>query len=107
MVAGLALFATFAGFVASWFLAPQEADQEDELESIRLRLTAIVTAATARPRGVGSTLSRAYLQWGHCGGVDSPGLFAFCVYYAACVHARRYSSFSYGIGLSRDSVRCY
>ena len=41
MVSGLALFATFAGLLTSWFLAPQEAEQDDELEAIRIRLTAI------------------------------------------------------------------
>jgi voltage-gated potassium channel len=41
MTAGVALFGTFAGFVASWFLAPQEEEQEHELEAIRHRLTAI------------------------------------------------------------------
>jgi len=41
MTAGVALFGAFAGFVASWFLAPREEEQEDELESIRHRLTAI------------------------------------------------------------------
>ncbi len=41
MTAGVALFGTFAGFVASWFLAPRDEEQEDELESIRLQLIAI------------------------------------------------------------------
>jgi voltage-gated potassium channel len=41
MAAGVGLFGTFAGFVASWFLAPGEEEQEDELELIRKRLTAI------------------------------------------------------------------
>ena len=41
MIAGVGLFGTFTGFVASWFLAPGEEEQEDELESIRQRLVAI------------------------------------------------------------------
>ena len=41
MIAGVALIGTFAGMVASWFLAPQEAEQDQELESICHRLTAI------------------------------------------------------------------
>jgi voltage-gated potassium channel len=41
MVAGVGLFGTFTGFVASWFLAPGEQGQENELELIRNRLGAI------------------------------------------------------------------
>ncbi len=41
MACGIAVFGIFTGFVASWFLAPQEAEQEDELEQIRCRLTVI------------------------------------------------------------------
>ncbi|MHB8973552.1 MAG: ion transporter [Pirellulaceae bacterium] len=41
MTAGVALFGTFTAFVASWFLAPTELEQEDELVHIRRRLTAI------------------------------------------------------------------
>lgn len=43
MTSGLALFGVFAGFVASWFLAPQEAEQDQELQDIRERLTVIET----------------------------------------------------------------
>jgi voltage-gated potassium channel len=41
MVAGVGLFGTFTGFIATWFLAPGEEEQEDELESIRKRLDVI------------------------------------------------------------------
>jgi len=41
MVAGLVLFGTFTGLVASWFLSPGEKEQESELELIRKRLEAI------------------------------------------------------------------
>lgn len=41
MVAGVALFATFTGLVASWFLSPGEEEQEKELEAIRNRLVRI------------------------------------------------------------------
>lgn len=41
MTAGVGLFGTFTGFVASWFLAPGEQEQEDELEAIRAQLGAI------------------------------------------------------------------
>jgi len=41
MTAGVGLFGTFTGLVATWFLAPGEEDQEDELELIRRRLTQI------------------------------------------------------------------
>ncbi len=43
MTAGVGLFGTFTGFVAAWFLAPGEEEQEDELESIRQQLTSIET----------------------------------------------------------------
>ncbi len=39
MAIGLVLFGVFAGFAASWFMAPQEAEQDEELEMIRERLT--------------------------------------------------------------------
>jgi voltage-gated potassium channel len=41
MACGIAVFGTFTGLAASWFLAPQEAEQDEELEEIRHRLTAI------------------------------------------------------------------
>ena len=41
MAAGVGLFGTFTGFVASWFLAPGEEEQEDELEAMRKELTEI------------------------------------------------------------------
>ena len=41
MTAGVGLFGTFTGFVASWFLAPGEEEKEDELESIRRELAEI------------------------------------------------------------------
>lgn len=41
MTAGVGLFGTFTGFVASWFLGPGEKEQEDELGEISQRLAAI------------------------------------------------------------------
>ncbi|MBN1489758.1 MAG: ion transporter [Phycisphaerae bacterium] len=41
MTAGVGLFGTFTGFIASWFLAPGEKEQEDELEAVRKELTEI------------------------------------------------------------------
>ncbi|MDX2119661.1 MAG: ion transporter [Gemmatimonadota bacterium] len=35
MTVGVGLFATFSGFVASWFLAPQEAEEESEIRKLR------------------------------------------------------------------------
>ena len=35
MIAGVGLFGTFSGFVASWFLAPGAQKRENELESLR------------------------------------------------------------------------
>jgi len=41
MTAGVGLFGTFTGFIASWFLSPGEEEQEDELEGIRKELAEI------------------------------------------------------------------
>lgn len=41
MMAGIGLFGTFTGFVASWFLSPGERDQEVEMEAIRQELVEI------------------------------------------------------------------
>jgi voltage-gated potassium channel len=41
MACGIAVFGTFTGLAASWFLSPQEAEQDRELEEIRHRLSAI------------------------------------------------------------------
>jgi voltage-gated potassium channel len=35
MTVGVGLFATFSGFIASWFLAPQEAEEESEIRKLR------------------------------------------------------------------------
>jgi voltage-gated potassium channel len=41
MTAGVGLFGTFTGFVASWFLEPAEQEQESEFADIRRRLDVI------------------------------------------------------------------
>lgn len=41
MLLGIGVFLTVAAFVASWFLGPAEAEQEEELELIRKELTMI------------------------------------------------------------------
>ena len=41
MACGIVVFGTFTGLAASWILAPQEAEQDEELEEIRCRLAAI------------------------------------------------------------------
>ena len=41
LIAGMGLFATFTGYIASWFLAPGEMDQEDELRAIRQELVGL------------------------------------------------------------------
>lgn len=41
MTAGIGLFGAFSGFVASWFLRPNEEEQEDDLEAIRTELVVI------------------------------------------------------------------
>ena len=48
MVAGVGLFGTFTGFVASWFLAVGEEQQEDELTKIRDELAALRAALKTR-----------------------------------------------------------
>ena len=44
MTAGVGLFGTFTGFVASWFLSPDQREQSAELADIRDQLEAISTA---------------------------------------------------------------
>lgn len=41
MTAGVGLFGTFSGFVASWFLAPAEKERESELHKLRTEIIAI------------------------------------------------------------------
>ena len=41
MIAGVGLFGTFTGFVATWFLQPGETEQDRELAAIRRSLAAI------------------------------------------------------------------
>jgi voltage-gated potassium channel len=48
MLAGVGLFATLSGFVASWFLTPAAREQENELEGLRRELAAIRGLLEAR-----------------------------------------------------------
>jgi voltage-gated potassium channel len=41
MTAGVGLFGTFSGFVAAWFLRPENQQQESELEKVRAELAAL------------------------------------------------------------------
>jgi len=41
MTAGVGLFGTFSGFVASWFLKPEEEQQDSELQQVRSELAAL------------------------------------------------------------------
>ncbi len=41
MTAGVGLFGTFSGFIASWFLAPQNKESRSEIESLRQEVTAL------------------------------------------------------------------
>jgi voltage-gated potassium channel len=41
MIAGVGLFGTFAGFVASWFLRPTERRQTDDVEELRREIRAL------------------------------------------------------------------
>lgn len=41
MTAGVGLFGTFSGLVASWFLSPGEREQEGEMEQLRREVTAL------------------------------------------------------------------
>ena len=41
MTAGIGLFGTFSGFVASWFLKPAQRENDDEIQALRAELRAI------------------------------------------------------------------
>jgi voltage-gated potassium channel len=41
MVAGVGLFGTFSGYVASWFLAPEEKRKESEVSELRAEIVAL------------------------------------------------------------------
>jgi voltage-gated potassium channel len=41
MVAGVGLFGTFSGFIASWFLAPKAAQNRSEIERLREEVVAL------------------------------------------------------------------
>ena len=51
MVAGVGLFGTFSGFVASWFLTPARKQEEAELERIRTELEGIRKAIESNTKG--------------------------------------------------------
>jgi voltage-gated potassium channel len=48
MLAGVGLFGTFTGFVASWFLSPGEREQDNDLDSIRRELAEIKALLAAQ-----------------------------------------------------------
>ncbi len=48
MIAGVGLFGTFSGFVASWFIAPRSREQESELELLRQEIAALRRAIEKR-----------------------------------------------------------
>ncbi len=52
MTAGIGLFATFSGFLVSWFLAPQEAERENEIRALRADI-AELRVLLKQQRGVG------------------------------------------------------
>lgn len=51
MVAGVGLFGTFSGFVASWFLAPKAAENRNEIELVRAELAALRAAVERLGQG--------------------------------------------------------
>jgi voltage-gated potassium channel len=48
MVAGVGLFGTFSGYVASWFLVPTEKRQESEVSELRAEIMALRTLIEQR-----------------------------------------------------------
>jgi voltage-gated potassium channel len=48
MVAGVGLFGTFSGYVASWFLVPTERRQESEVSELRAEIVALRTLIEQR-----------------------------------------------------------
>ena len=48
MAAGVGLFGTFSGFIASWFLAPAENKRENELAAIRREVAGIEDSDSQR-----------------------------------------------------------
>src|SRR5207248_2106497 len=48
MTAGVGLFGILSGFVASWFLAPSQHQQESELSAVRGELAALRRAMESR-----------------------------------------------------------
>jgi len=48
MVAGVGIFGTFSGFVASWFLAPKAAENRSEIEALREEVAALRAAIERR-----------------------------------------------------------
>jgi voltage-gated potassium channel len=49
MVAGVGLFGTFSGFIASWFLAPKAAESRSEIELLRQEIASLREALQDRP----------------------------------------------------------
>lgn len=49
MTAGIGLFGTFSGFIASWFLKPGEQQQDDHMAEVRAELAAIRQLVAERP----------------------------------------------------------
>jgi voltage-gated potassium channel len=49
MTAGVGLFGTFSGFVASWFLAPANRKRQSELHALREEIVSIRQLLESRP----------------------------------------------------------
>lgn len=54
MVAGVGLFATLSGFVASWFLKPTHLQQESDIDKLRVEITSLRLALESRFKELGS-----------------------------------------------------
>jgi len=50
MIAGVGLFGTLSGFIASWFLSPRGRGQDDELESVRQEIRSLRQLLESRDR---------------------------------------------------------
>jgi voltage-gated potassium channel len=50
MLAGVGLFGTFSGFIASWFIAPQKKEADTEIQSLRIEIAELRTLLQQRDR---------------------------------------------------------
>jgi voltage-gated potassium channel len=57
MTAGVGLFGTLSGIVASWFLAPQKGDEQEQVAELRVAVTELREAVDRLRRAQETSLS--------------------------------------------------